>query len=69
MNQFTFSLTPALSLRERENRYPRLGEMKVVCCPVISAIYDLVQRLFPLPTGEGQGEGKARATLQAIQTS
>jgi hypothetical protein len=63
MNQFTFSLTPALSLRERGNRSPRLGKIKAVCCSVIFEIYNRVQRLFPLP----KGEGKARIALQAIQ--
>ena len=67
MNQFTFSFTPALSLRERGNRSPRLGKIKAVRCSVISAIYNRAQRLFPLPKGEGQGEGKARIALQAIQ--
>ena len=54
-----FPLTPALSLWERENRPPshsytcdwiRVANIRKKWSP---------QSLFPLPEGEGQGEGKA----------
>jgi hypothetical protein len=55
----SLTLTPTLSLREREKRSLRLGERKAACCSMISTIYDPVQWVFPLPEGEGQGEGEA----------
>ncbi len=46
-----FPLTPALSLGERENRQPRFRQSRA---PRLLAARDAV---FPLPAGEGQGEG------------
>jgi tetratricopeptide (TPR) repeat protein len=53
-----FPLTPALSLRERENRPPGLGRTDA------SRPGDARDALHPLPEGEGRGEGD-----QAVQTS
>jgi hypothetical protein len=70
-----FPLTPALSLGERENGLP-VGELpdtpefssallaeRRKTGDEAGAVKDLVARelLFPLPGGEGQGEGKPRA--------
>jgi hypothetical protein len=53
-----FSLTPALSRRERENRFQSQGKSKTGFCSIFRKFYKHAQRLFPLPTGEGQGEGR-----------
>ena len=53
-----FPLTPALSLRERENPSPSSGESKRGDFQVSLRITSDCQTLFPLPKGEGQGEGK-----------
>ena len=58
-----FSLTPALSRWERENRSPRHGksvadQSKAGFCSAPLKFYELLQRLFPLPAGAGQGEGE-----------
>ncbi len=47
-----FPLTPALSLGERENRPPRIRQSRA---PRLVTARDA---LFPLPAGEGQGEGE-----------
>jgi hypothetical protein len=58
MSNDAFTLTPALSLRERENcpqsftmscGGERLGDLRVAWGG---------RMLFPLPAGEGQGEGE-----------
>ena len=54
-----FPLTPALSPVEREKRSQIFGEVTAVFGPVTSEFYENIQPLFPLPRGEGQGEGKA----------
>src|SRR5437867_2301245 len=46
-------LTPALSLGERGNPRPAVGHASV------AGIFERREWLFPLPEGEGQGEGKA----------
>ncbi len=48
-----FPLTPALSLRERENIHQSVGETAA-----IEMFGDRIPRL-PLPKGEGWGEGEA----------
>ena len=59
----TFTLTPPLSLRERENRLPvvlRIGDRRLLKRLEETREHRL---LFPLPAGEGQGEGE-RPNLQ-----
>jgi hypothetical protein len=57
----SFPLTPALSLRERENRIQPLS----ICCDWIgeASLQETgkPRLLFPLPKGEGQGEGELAA--------
>jgi len=48
-----FPLTPALSLRERENRFQFLGESEFIGLALQR------QTIHPLPEGEGRGEGEA----------
>ena len=50
-------LTPALSLGERENCFQPLGKTAAGCCSTTKEFYHVDQLLFPLPEGEGQGEG------------
>ncbi len=52
------SLTPALSRWERENCSQRLEQFIGDFRSVVSEFYESIQRLFPLPAGEGQGEGE-----------
>src|SRR6266446_10290926 len=47
-----FPLTPALSLRERENQGPRYDNSKRL------GLSDALPMLLPLPEGEGRGEGE-----------
>src|SRR2546428_9891582 len=49
---------PALSLGERENRLPRLRQSKA------AGLVPARDTVFPLPAGEGQGEGKRDAANQ-----
>jgi len=55
-----FPLTPALSLKERENPRQMFGESSIVGNSEDRAL------LFPLPKGEGQGEGKQLAVSRFI---
>ena len=52
------SLTPALSRWEKEKHSPAFGEAMTVFCWRVIRILAGNQRLFPLPAGEGQGEGE-----------
>ena len=62
----TFSLTPALSRWERENYFPSPGMIgRWICRTVIEKTTD-TQRLFPLPQGEGQGEGGVPQTVVRV---
>jgi hypothetical protein len=47
---------------ERENRYQLPGKAMAEFCFKAFAQKKSVQRLFPLPAGEGQGEGEACLT-------
>jgi DNA ligase (NAD+) len=53
------SLTPALSPREREKRSQSSGKMKTANSSVCPQKSDNLQMLYPLPVGEGQGEGES----------
>ena len=53
-----FLLTPTLSLGEREKRSQFFGKTAAESCSTTDEICQCAQRLFPLPKGEGQGEGK-----------
>jgi hypothetical protein len=75
---YPFPLTPALSLGERENRSPLLsifGHQRFSKCGGGRRVFALLHnglRLFPLPVGEGQGEGErgfrrlSRAMFSAV---
>ena len=47
-----FPLTPALSLRERENQGPRRNNSKLLGFSIA------LPAILPLPEGEGRGEGE-----------
>ena len=53
-----FPLTAALSLWEREKLSQLPGEVMAGFCSTTLGFLKNVPGLFPLPTGEGQGEGK-----------
>ena len=53
-----FPLTPALSRGERGNHSPSQCKAAAVFCWTTIQISRSTQRLFPLPEGGGQGEGK-----------
>ncbi|PYI82553.1 MAG: hypothetical protein DME26_17310 [Verrucomicrobia bacterium] len=58
-----FPPTPALSLRERENRSLVIG---------LSATLALIEKRdtwLPLPKGEGRGEGEGRVRRQGVEVS
>jgi hypothetical protein len=54
----TLSLTPALSRWEREKRSQLFGMATAEFSTMTDEFYEHTQRLFPLPAGEGQGEGE-----------
>src|SRR6266480_4817991 len=57
----TFPLTPALSLWERENPPLACSTTQRGVCPTNFPNNRTCRRLFPLPVGEGQGEGNQLA--------
>ena len=59
-----FPLTPALSLWERENRSPSHSNTCDWICGADIRKTRRTQSLFPLPQGEGQGEGEAPRVQQ-----
>ena len=52
-----FPLTPTLSLGERENAPLAFSTTQRGVCPTNFPNNRTCRRLFPLPVGEGQGEG------------
>jgi hypothetical protein len=54
----SFPLTPALYLGEKEEHSRSAGEITTGFCTTTHEFNQAGQRLFPLPKGEGQGEGK-----------
>ena len=61
-----FTLTPALSLGERENRPPSLGYTRDGVCKASVRQTRARGQLFPLPEGEGQEEGKRRFDSRSV---
>jgi hypothetical protein len=55
-----FSLTPALSRWEREQRSQLFGMATAGFSTLTGRFYKHAQRCCPLPAGEGQGEGECR---------
>jgi urease accessory protein UreH len=60
-------LTPALSPREWENRSPAHAEFVTDFGSTTLLTSESVQPLFPLPGGEGQGEGERKTIQQSVQ--
>src|SRR6266705_1423709 len=56
-------LTPALSRWEREKLFPHRASSMQLDSPDDQSRYNDSPPLFPLPEGEGQGEGKRVSTL------
>ncbi len=52
------SPSPQPSLKEREKRPQRFGEVTAASCLTSNELYEKTQRLFLLPEGEGQDEGE-----------
>ena len=64
----SLSLTPALSRWERENCFQPLGKPAAGFCLVATEFREDTQRLFPLPAGEGQGEGERNALSKLMSS-
>ena len=60
-----FSLTPALPRWERGNCFQRLCKMNAASGSNGLQLPNSEQLLFPLPAGEGQGEGESYANPMA----
>ena len=63
------SLTPALSRWEREKRSLRFGITTAEFSRMTHKFYEPIQPLFPLPAGEGQGEGECRTSQDGYSFS
>jgi hypothetical protein len=63
-----FPLTPTLSLGEREKRSQSFGVASAANCSNASGLYEISQRLFLLPWGEGQDEGEAGVNSNTVQS-
>ncbi len=63
------TLTPALSLRERENLSPVL--LRITGRRLLGRFEGLreCRLLFPLPAGEGQGEGERHDNQSPLERS
>jgi assimilatory nitrate reductase catalytic subunit len=59
--------TPALSPAERENRSQSVGEAAAGESSGALGEQKKFQRLFPLPAGEGQGEGERNKLFSSVQ--
>jgi NADH-quinone oxidoreductase subunit M len=64
-----FPLTPALSLREKENLWPSFVDTGRGYLQNSVEIIRSAKSLFPLPEGEGQGEGEGGAVRNRRQNS
>ena len=64
---FTSALTPTLSLGEREHCAPSLAMTCVGEGPGQHGAMQCEPMLFPLPAGEGQGEGDRREQKGAFE--
>lgn len=62
-----FPLTPALSLGERENRFPPPRKTARWVCPTGLQKKRGFRLLFPLPEGDGQGEGERAMQLETAR--
>jgi hypothetical protein len=63
-----YPLTPALSLGEREKRSQRPGKPMAASCSNAGYKSENRQRLFLLPKGEGQDEGKAHSNYNEFRS-
>src|SRR5437867_1683940 len=63
------SLTLTLFRWEKENRSPTSVKSGVDDCSMVSGESKKMQLLFPLPAGEGQGEGERSANLTRKSTN
>jgi assimilatory nitrate reductase catalytic subunit len=68
-NGGVLTLTPALSLREGENRSQSFGETATGEGSSALVKPENAQQMFPLPAGEGLGEGERSALAPNIQPS
>jgi hypothetical protein len=59
----SFPLTPALSLRERGNRWPVFGGSEAL------GLAESLDKVLPLPWGEGRGEGEGIVAVSADAVS
>ena len=65
----TFPLTLTLSLGEREQRLNILAFSNIALANPAGCQFMALERILPLPEGEGRGEGQARLLNPKITTS
>ena len=61
-------LTPALSLGERGNHFPSRSKICRWICETPARRTTSIRNLFPLPEGEGRGEGERNILSQRWST-